>query len=79
VGSIRDWAERLPGGLLFLFFLFLSPFLFLISDLVYFFCINAPKHFKQVSKFLKSSKQPSKPIGNMFSEAKQDFLIKIVN
>jgi hypothetical protein len=50
-----------------------SFFFFSFSELFQIFCKNASNHFKQIPKFLKSSKQPSKPIRNMFSETKQDF------
>jgi hypothetical protein len=55
----------------FLPFLFLFPFSFFVF-------LNCFKSFAKMlqttsNKFLKSAKQPSKPIRNMFSETKQDF------
>jgi hypothetical protein len=46
----------------FSYFLFLSLFFFGFCELFQMFCKNASNHFKQIPKFLKSSKQPSKPI-----------------
>jgi hypothetical protein len=70
VGSFWDQAEWRPLGL-FLFLLFF--FFFLNSVLFHNFCIIHSNQFIQIPKFLKSSKQYSKPMRNMFSETKQDF------
>jgi hypothetical protein len=71
IGRMASPWPFLPFLFLFLFFLFF------FSELFQIFCKNASNHFKQIPKFLKSSKQPSKPIRNMFSKAKHDFQGKL--
>jgi hypothetical protein len=58
-----------PGP--FSYFLFI--FFFLFSVFISIFCKNASNQFKLVSKFFKSSKQPSKPNQKHVCRAKYDF------
>jgi hypothetical protein len=81
-GVAGPWAhsgrglERFPGSI-FIFFSSLLLFFFYFSYFLHRFCKNAPNHFKPLSEILQNSLQGFKPIGNKFSELKQDFLNKI--
>jgi hypothetical protein len=71
---VAPWAPSLAGPKVtpsaFSCFLISFQFFFSVFRIVSNLLQNC---FKQIPKFLKSSKQPSKPIRSMFSETKQDF------
>jgi hypothetical protein len=72
-GGLWAGSGNRPNGFHLAFSISFSFFFFCFSELFQIFCKIASNHFKQNPKFLKSSKQPSKPIRSKFSETKQDF------
>jgi hypothetical protein len=73
VGSFLLWAETFsPGPFSYFSLLYFFSFsIFLISFID--FAKNAPNQIKPLSEILQNSQQGFKPIGNKFSEPKQDF------
>jgi hypothetical protein len=75
LGGLRVLFSAGPNGIprpVFIFILFTS-FPFQFSYFLYIFSIFGSNCFKPNCKIFKNSKQHSKTVTNMFSEAKQDF------
>jgi hypothetical protein len=68
----RAGPKGFPGSI-FIFFSSLLLFLFYFSYFFHRFCKNAPNQFKPLLETSQDSQQGFKPIGNKFSESKQDF------